>query len=202
MPIGAYYPKRDVTTDPNVPRGMSHYPQHIIAQAEAQKAQKLAAQQQNQQQQAAAGPSGSGSGASSTTPQHANSSSQTAQHGPAQIMLSLGGTTEGLNIQEYQPPQNQGQPQSLSQGPEKRTTRSSGNTTVSAPPASTTARHTRAASKGNQQQQQAPAPVNGTGSTSLNADGTMPTTFAGIMNAYPAPGIAAPMPGQATTSTS
>jgi len=35
MPIGAYYPKREASANPNVPRGLSHYPQHVIAQAEA-----------------------------------------------------------------------------------------------------------------------------------------------------------------------
>ena len=34
MPIGAYYPKREASANPGVPRGLSHYPQHVIAQAE------------------------------------------------------------------------------------------------------------------------------------------------------------------------
>jgi len=57
MPIGAYYPserdklKREVSANPDLPRGMSHYPQHILAQAEAQRAQQQAVQQAKQQAQ-------------------------------------------------------------------------------------------------------------------------------------------------------
>lgn len=57
MPIGAYYPserdklKREASANPDLPRGMSHYPQHILAQAEAQRAQQQAVQQAKQQAQ-------------------------------------------------------------------------------------------------------------------------------------------------------
>ncbi|RDB14850.1 hypothetical protein Hypma_016380 [Hypsizygus marmoreus] len=50
LPIGAYQftqdkLKRDATSTPESPRGLAHYPQHIIAQAEAQRAQQQALQQ-------------------------------------------------------------------------------------------------------------------------------------------------------------
>ncbi|GLB38668.1 putative F/Y-rich N-terminus [Lyophyllum shimeji] len=86
MPIGAYYPtdrdkrKRESTGTPEAPspKGLAHYPQHIIAQAEAQRAQQQALQQAQQmgaqplkpeessglqQPQAAAAPPGQPSGA-------------------------------------------------------------------------------------------------------------------------------------------
>jgi hypothetical protein len=186
MPIGAYYPKRDTSSDPNVPRGLSHYPQHIIAQAEAQKAQKLAAQQM--QGQPIAGPSGSNAPSSSSS-QPSTGPSQNAQLSQPPMLVNLEGPASGLNIHEYQPPQRP-QAQSISQGPERRTTRSTAASTSSGPQkTSTSARHTRSASRsGNAQPLQtssAPPPV----PPSPDADGTMPTTFAGIMSAYPAPGI-------------
>jgi hypothetical protein len=192
MPIGAYYPKRDTTSDPNVPRGLSHYPQHIIAQAEAQKVQKLAAQRM--QGQPIAGPSGSN--ASSSSSQQSAGPSHIPQPGQPPMLVGLGGPASELNIHEYQPPQPHPQAQSVSQGPERRSTRSTAASTSSAPPktsTSTSAHHTRSASRGNPRQQplqtsSAPPPV----PPSLNADGTMPTTFADIMNAYPAPGVQAP----------
>ncbi|KAG6840235.1 hypothetical protein C0991_008019 [Blastosporella zonata] len=56
IPIGAYYPterdkrKREASNTPNTPapKGISHYPQHIMAQAEAQRAQQHALQQAQQ----------------------------------------------------------------------------------------------------------------------------------------------------------
>ena len=189
MPIGAYYPKRDASSDPNVPRGLSHYPQHIIAQAEAQNAQKLAAQRM--QSQPIAGPSGSNP-PSSSSPQQTAGPSQSAQPGHPPMLVSLGGPTSELSIHEYQPPQPHPQAQSVSQGPERRTTRSTAASTSSAPPktsTSTSAHHTRSASRQQPPQtSSAPPPI----PPSLNADGTMPTTFADIMNAYPAPGVQAP----------
>lgn len=190
MPIGAYYPKRDTTSDPNVPRGLSHYPQHIIAQAEAQKAQKLSTQRM--QGQPTAGPSGSSASSTSSSQQSAGPS----QPGQPPMLVSLGGPASELNIHEYQPPQPHHQAQSASQGPERRTTRSAAASTSGAPTkasTSTSAHHTRSASRGNAHQQppqtsSAPPPV----PPSLSADGTMPTTFADIMNAYPAPGVQAP----------
>ncbi|KAF9485769.1 hypothetical protein BDN70DRAFT_795187 [Pholiota conissans] len=195
MPLGAYYPKRDSNPNPGVARGLSHYPRHIIAQAEAQKAARLAEEQTQlqQQQQPIAGPSGLGSASSSATAsQHIN------QHELPHIMLSLGATTGGsLNIQEYQPPPNQ------SHTADKRTTRSDGVTnTNSASSPSATARSTRAQGNHQQPQQQA-TPVNGAETSALNADGSMATTFASIMNAYPVPGVSTPqMSGQPTASTS
>ncbi|KJA23223.1 hypothetical protein HYPSUDRAFT_137866 [Hypholoma sublateritium FD-334 SS-4] len=191
LPIGAYYPKRDTNSNPNLPRGMSHYPQHIIAQAEAQKLQRLAAeqQQQQQQQQSIASTSGSASTPALTTQPN-------LQHDPPNIMPNLGATTDTLNIQRYQSPQNQdqsqGQGQSAPVASEKRATRNSAGGGTTSPSAA--ARQTRA--RGGQHQQ----PVNGAEVGTLNADGTVPTTFASIMSAYPAPGI--PAVGQPTTSTS
>ena len=37
LPIGTYYPRRDEVVESELPRGLSYYPQHIIAQAEAQR---------------------------------------------------------------------------------------------------------------------------------------------------------------------
>ena len=196
MPIGAYYPKRDTTSDPNVPRGLSHYPQHIIAQAEAQKAQKLSAQRM--QGQAIAGPSGSNAPSSSSSQQSAGPS-QNAQSGQPPMLVSLGGSANELSIHEYQPPQPPPQAQSVSQGPERRTTRSTAASTSGAPPKG---HHTRSGSRGIAQQppqtSSAPPPV----PPSLNADGTNPTTFADIMNAYPAPGVQAPASNPTSTSGS
>ncbi|KDR82926.1 hypothetical protein GALMADRAFT_220922 [Galerina marginata CBS 339.88] len=202
MPIGAYYPKRDPNPDPNVPRGMSHYPQHIIAQAEAQRAQKLAQQQAQQGQQPqgqpVAGPSRSTPSSSSSTPQQGSA--------PASTAVPVVVTPNVLNIQEYQPPQSAGQ--SVSQSAEKRATRSSSAATTTSTP-STTSRPAR--SRATQQQKQQPqqnrppqptAPTNGSAAPSISADGTMPTTFAGIMNAYPAPGVAtAAAPNPTPTSS-
>lgn len=169
---------------------MSHYPQHIIAQAEAQKLQRLAAEQQQQQQQQ---PIASSSGSGSTPAPTAQSN---PQHDPANIMPNLGATADLLNIQRYQPPQNQdqlpAQGQSAPVASEKRATRNSTAGGTTSP--STAARQTRV--RGSQHQQ----PVNGAEVVTLNADGTVPTTFASIMSAYPAPGI--PALGQPTTSTS
>lgn len=185
MPIGAYYPKRDLS-DPNLPRGISHYPQHIIAQAEAQKAQRLAAQGQ---EQGLAGPSGS---ISAPTPLQEGPIASSSSHPPHQHLVHH--DTSSLNIREYQPSQAL-QAQSVSQGPEKRATRgnpaSTPNPTVSA--SSVSSRSARAAARGNQQQQQPPSqqismPRND-GGPPIGTDGTMPTTFAGIMNMYPTPGI-------------
>ncbi|KAH9480736.1 Transforming growth factor beta regulator 1 [Psilocybe cubensis] len=228
MPIGAYYPKRDLS-DPNVPRGLSHYPQHIIAQAEAQRAQKLLTQQQQQQQQqqdpAVAGPSGASSISQPQQPQQPQQQQQQPQQQqtsqvpqmPAQV--DVGAVSGILNIHEYQPMQ--------AQSSGKRATRN--DATASSTP-STTGRNTRAAARGNQQQQQQQqeqqqqqqqqqvqllaqqhfqqqflqsqqVPVNGTeGFPSLAADGTMPTTFAGIMNAYPAPGVSSTANGVSNSS--
>jgi hypothetical protein len=58
MPIGAYYPRRNEAVDPTLSRGLSYYPQHIIAQAEAQNGTKAA---QHTQEQGSAVPESSGS---------------------------------------------------------------------------------------------------------------------------------------------
>lgn len=191
MPIGAYYPKRDTNPNPNLPRGMSHYPQHIIAQAEAQKLQRLAAEQQQQQQQQQQ-PIASSSGSSSTA---APTTQPNPQHDSASTMPNEA-ATDALNIQQYQSPRNQdqsqGQVQPAPNASEKRATKTSATGGTTSP--STAARQTRA--RGNQQQQ----PVNGAEVASVNVDGAGPTTFASIMSAYPAPGI--PAVGQPTSSTS
>ncbi|CAA7262897.1 unnamed protein product [Cyclocybe aegerita] len=205
MPIGAYYPRRD-SSDPSVPRGLSHYPQHIIAQAQK------AAQANRETDAHSAGSSNSASSpSSSSTPQQMTPGS--SQNGQPQIILQSASNGHGLTIQQYQPPlaqpqaQAQAQTQAQPQRPEKRTTRSSAAASASA--SAGPARSTRSTARGSQQQQaqqasqpqpqqppqhqQQPisAPAGGfvvtNGTPMLNADGTMPTTFVGIMSAYPIP---------------
>ncbi|KAF8812919.1 hypothetical protein BYT27DRAFT_6399103 [Phlegmacium glaucopus] len=94
MAIGAYYPKREVSANPGVPR------EHIITQAEAQRSQQLAIQQAKE--------TGASTGSSSScSPQQERSTlSQTATQGNhVQIALPPASSLEGLNIQHYQPTQ-------------------------------------------------------------------------------------------------
>ncbi|KAF9566068.1 hypothetical protein CPC08DRAFT_628805 [Agrocybe pediades] len=194
LPIGAYYPKRDIPVNPNVPRGLAHYPQHIIAQAEAQKAQKLAARASSQEQPVA-GPSNP---PSTTTPQLAPHV-QPQQPLPPQPSLGMTGVVNGnLNVHEYHPQAVQ-QAQPTDHAPTQgAAVQMAGNSVVGAAPGSASpasSQHSRPASQGNQhQEQQQPQmtmPVNGVMPT-LGADGMMPTTFAGIMSAYPIPGTSGP----------
>lgn len=177
MPIGAYYPKREVSANPGVPRGLSHYPQHIIAQAEAQKSQQQA--------------NGSASGVLSSSSQDGSTLARNAtQSNHLQISLAPASSSKGLNIQHYQPIQ---QTQALSQVAQKRVTRSSNTSTSSTP-----SRNTRASTRGSQrqeqqeqkQQQKQPVSASAPDTSMPPASEAMPTTFAGIMSQFPVPGLA------------
>ena len=168
MPIGAYYPKREVSANPGVPRGLSHYPQHIIAQAEAQKSQQLTQQANGN---ARAGPS------SSSSSQLEGSSQAQGHH--LQIALAPTSSSKGLSIQHYQPIQ---QAQAPSQGPQKRASKSS------AP--STSGRSTRASTRGSQRQEQQPQVSGSAPDPAIPpVSEAMPTTFAGIMSQFSVPGL-------------
>ncbi|KAF8812915.1 hypothetical protein BYT27DRAFT_7220736 [Phlegmacium glaucopus] len=184
MPIGAYYPKREVSANPGVSRGLSHYPQHIIAQAEAQKSQQLAIQQAKE-----TGASTGSSSLSSPQQQEGSTLSQTATQGNhVQIALPPSSSSEGLNIQHYQPTQ---QVQAPSQGSEKRATRSSTNNVNTFAP-SGSGRNTRTSARGSQrqpQQQQQRVSASAAGTSVPSASEAMPTTFVGIMSQFPVPGL-------------
>lgn len=108
MPIEAHYPKREVSTNPGVSQGLSHYPQHIIAQAEAQKSQ-----------QPASGAS-AGSFSSSDHQQEGSTSSQnTPQGNHVQMALPPASFSEGLEIQYYQPLSEYGCHPRVANGPRK-----------------------------------------------------------------------------------
>lgn len=167
MPIGAYYPKREASANPGVPRGLSHYPQHIIAQAEAQKSQQLA------NGSASAGPS------SSSFQQH--TLAQNATEGNHLQITLAPASPSGLNIQQYQPIQ---QAQASSQGPQKRATKSSNTST------SISGRSTRASTRGSQRQEQQHVSISAPNTSMSPASEAIPTTFAGIMSQFPVPGLA------------
>lgn len=183
LPIGAYYPseqeklKRDVTTNPNTPKGLAHYPQHIVAQAEAQRKQQQAVQQAKQQ---AIDPG--------------------MQEGTSQLgMLPMLPSSADINFQEYQPSPSATVASGSGSG---RTTRNSSGS-LSAPIASTrkTRQSSRAPNARAQQQvallQASPQAAQGGPLQYISQDGTavtsptsqIPSTFASIMNAYPAPGV-------------
>lgn len=173
MPIGAYYPKREASANPSVPRGLSHYPQHIIAQAEAQKSQQLATQQAIE--------SGTSAGPSSSL--------DATQGNHVQITLPPASSSKGLNIQQYQPQQ----VQAPSQGHGKRTTRSSANANDNTSASSASGRSTRASTRGSQrqaQQQQEQVSASASGTSMPPASEAIPTTFVGIMSQFPVPGVA------------
>ena len=202
LPIGAYYPQRNEAADSDLPRGLSYYPQHIIAQAEAQRVAKAG------QVEAIAGPSGT-----------ASISAPPASNGSLLAAPTIGATTVSggnrLVIQEYQPPQQY--PHSMSapsvaQAPQeapsqtqKRITRSStaaananATASTSANASATNTRHTKSASKGQQNQRHAqqqqppkqlPAPV---ANPTIDVDATAPMTLADIMKAYPGPLLTSP----------
>ena len=171
MPIGAYYPKREASANPVVPRGLSHYPQHIIAQAEAQK-----------------NPQAKDSGPSTSSSQQQEGSRLTAdatQGNHMQISLPPARSARGLNIQHYQPQK----AQASSQGSEKRATRSSTIANAKTSASSTSGRSTGADARGSQRQsmqQQASAAGTSIPSTSE----AMPTTLVGLMSQFPVPGLA------------
>ena len=180
MPIGAYYPKREISANPGVPRGLSHYPQHIIAQAEAQKSQ----------QQANGSASGVPSSSTSSQQDGSTLAQNATQSNHSQIPLAPASSSKGLNIQHYQPVQ---QTQSPSQGPQKRVTRSS-NTSASSAPARSTRASTRVSQRQEQQeqkqQQKQPVSVSAPDTSMPPASEAMPTTFAGIMSQFPVPSLA------------
>lgn len=169
MPLGAYYPKREVSANLDVSKGLSHYPHHIIAQAEAQKNQQLA--------------SASAGTPLSSSLHHRSTSSQSTTQG--QIALPPASLSQGLNIQHYQPTQ---QAQGSTQA-EKRITRSkthvSANTCASS--ASSCSTRTARGSKRQARQQQVSASASNISMTS--ASEAIPTTFAAIMSQFPVPGL-------------
>lgn len=167
--------KRDVATNPNTPKGLAHYPQHIVAQAEAQRKQQQAVQQAKE---------------------HAIQTG--LQEGTSQLgMLPPLSSSENINFQEYQPSPSA----SVASGSGRTTRNSSGS--LSAPVASTrkTRQSSRAPNARAQQQaallQAAPQAAQGGPLQYISQDGTpvtsptsqIPSTFASIMNAYPAPGL-------------
>lgn len=204
LPIGAYYPRRNDAADPGLPRGLSYYPQHIIAQAEAQKVAKAVPE-------AIAGSSGTGS---ISAPPASNGSQLLAAPAigatPQQRTVSGGSR---LVIQEYQPPQQyvhsiptpsvaQAPQDALPQTP-KRITRSStaaananATASTSANVSAASARHTRSASKGQQNQRHAQQPPKHLSAPVANptfdVDATPSMTLAEIMKAYPGPPLTSP----------
>jgi len=183
MPIGAYYPKREVSANPGVPRGLSHYPQHIIAQAEAQKSQQLATRQAKE--------SGASAGPSSSSSSLHQGGSTLSQNATQHVQTALPPAGSSLNIQHYQPTQ---QVQGPSQGPGKRATRSSTNANANTSASSGPGRSTRASTRGSQrraqQQQQQPVSASAPGNSVPSASEAMPTTFVAIMSQFPVPGLA------------
>ena len=180
MPIGAYYPKREVSANSGVPRGLSHYPQHIIAQAEAQKSQ----------QQANGSASGVPSSSSSSQQDGSAVAQNASQSNHSQVPLIPASSSKGLNIQHYQPVQ---QTQAASQGSQKRVTRSS-NTSASSAPARSTRASTRVSQRQEQQeqkqQQKKPVSESAPDTSMVPASEVMPTTFVGIMSQFPVPSLA------------
>ena len=181
LPIGAYYPRKHETPNPNLPRGLSYYPQHIIAQAETQTAGETT------QVDPVAGPSGT------VTPVSAPSSSSSSTFRP-QLPQSTPQHTKNAGkkdflIQEYRPaaraPSKEAQPPN-----QKRVTRSSAAATNAGASGSTNNRQSKSTSKAQQNQkqaqQQSPMSVSA-GPPAVNGDGGTPVTFAGIMKAYPGP---------------
>ena len=166
-----------------MPRGLSHYPQHIIAQAEAQKGQQLATQQ-TKESGANSGPS-----SSSSSPQQGCTSPTNATLGNhVQIALLPASSSEGLNIQHYQPIQ---QVQTPSQGPEKRAARSSINTNTNTSASSASSRSIPTSTRGSQRQaQQQQQVVSAAPDTSMPSSSEVtPKTSVGIMSQFPVPGL-------------
>ncbi len=196
MPIGAYYPRRNEAVDPILPRGLSHYPQHIIAQAESKAAQE----------QGSIVPESSGSAISVSGPPPMSPSivSQMQQHQTMAMMASQSPTdydSSRLVIQEFQSPQQQQIPsvsaplvpdQDTQPQTQKRVTRSraaaaKASMNATSPQTSSNTRRTKSTSKGQQTQRhgqkQSQTPV----STAINGNGVTTMTFASIMKAFPAP---------------
>ena len=176
MPIGAYYPKREASANPGAPRGLSHYPQHIIAQAEAQKGQQQA--------------NGSANVFASTSSSFQQDGSKLAQNAlqsnHSQAPLPPASSSKGLNIQHYQPVQKTQAPSQV----QKRVTRRSSNTS-SAPPRNTRAstRVSQRQEQKEQQQQKQPVSVSAPDTSMALASEAIPTTFAGIMSQFPVPNL-------------
>lgn len=154
LPIGALYPERDRPKREinSSPRGLNYYPQHIIAQAEAQRKQQTSAQTRPQVDQQAATPILNHS--------HPSASSVTT-------LPALDTRTAISNGHISAPP--------LSQQPVA--------TTPQPPPV--------------------PQPLTTETSPNLQASpNTVPTTIAGIMNAYPVPTANPPPPPAPASPTS
>jgi hypothetical protein len=170
MPIGAYYPKREASANLGVPRGLSHYPQHIIAQAEAQK-----------------NPQAKDSGPSTSSSQQQEGSTLTAdatQGNHMQISLPPASSARGLNIQHYQPQK----AQASSQGSEKRATRSSTNANAKTSASSTSGRSTGADARGSQRQSMQQQQASAAGTCIPSTSEAMRTTLVGLMSQFPVPG--------------
>ncbi|KAF9031437.1 F/Y rich C-terminus-domain-containing protein [Panaeolus papilionaceus] len=178
LPLGAYYPKRD-PSNPNVPRGMAHYPSHIIAQAEAERGHKYVAGSLGTNGATPQHSVASGSGSSTPQPQSMQMQIQMQvqptppeslqqQNGgqpPLQIIPQNPGGPPTLNIQEYHPPQQQQQVQEAISAPsglprqytpERRTKATNGSISAPVPPpaATTPGRATRSSTRGAQKQTQ------------------------------------------------
>jgi hypothetical protein len=193
LPIGAYYPRKNETPDANIPRGLSYYPQHIIAQAEAQKVSNTA--QSQEPADSVVGPSGSGISAS-TPPDFSSTSSQPQLQIQTTTMAAVTRHKRSgdLLIQEYRRPQSlaSAPPQEAQAQTLKRVTRSSAAAANTSPSTSgsvntgaLSTRQSKTASKAQPNQKRAPKPVSAV-SPADTSDGTL-MTLAGIMKAYPSP---------------
>jgi len=213
MPIGAYYPRRNEVVDPILSRGLSYYPQHIIAQAEAQNVTKAA---QHTQEQGSAVPESSGS-VSGPTPMSPSIVSQMQQHQTMAMMTSQSPTdydSSRLVIQEFQPPQQQQIPsvstplvpdQDTQPQTQKRVTRSraaaaKASTNATSSQTSSNTRRTKATPKGQQTQRHEQKQSQTQLSTAVNGNGVTTMTFASIMKAFPAPSKVSPNVTHATGS--
>ncbi|KAF9524269.1 F/Y rich C-terminus-domain-containing protein [Crepidotus variabilis] len=187
MPIGPYYPRRNIPVpEANLPRGLSYYPQHIIAQADAQR---------GGQDGPVAGPSSISAPPMAPLPSESDIEQAAAQQTlVSAINAAVGDPTQlaffGLQPQLAHsisaPPV---APSQQTQQTQKRVTRSSAaaaNTSTSVPSSSTVpnsnTRHTRSTSKVQQhietvQPQQVPEA--NVSPPTVNEDDATQMTFAG-----------------------
>lgn len=185
LPIGAYYPRRDEAAESELPRGLSYYPQHIIAQAEAQRVTRTV-QSQSQLDSLA--------GASGAAPDSSSSGSEPRlQMQTTTLSTTVDAGSSNFLIHEYRPAQPPSQDSQSST--QKRVTRSSaaasnpsastsGSTKASA---TTNTRQSKSASKAQQNQKQSQQQLTQLPIAcppAVNGDGGTPMTFAGIMKAY------------------
>ena len=191
LPIGTYYPRRDEVVESELPRGLSYYPQHIIAQAEAQRVTRPVRSQTQLDSPAEA------SGSFSAAPDSSSSSSEPLLQMQAAIPSTTIDTgSSSLLIQEYQPAHPVPSHESQSSNP-KRVTRSSAaaanasaSTSGSKKASATNSRQSKSASKAQQNQKQSQQPSTQSSIAcppAVNGDGGTPMTFAGIMKAYSGP---------------